>query len=65
MARIETTIWDLAMAVDEQADAGTSEQDEAFELAFCALANLLHDARLDDGTEYVAEAAEPELLAAG
>ncbi len=44
MARIETTIWDFAMAVGEQADAGTDDRDEAFDLAFCALANLLHNA---------------------
>ncbi len=60
MARITTTIWDLAMAVGEQAEAATDDRDEAFDLAFCALANLLGQAKLEDLT---ADAPDPHSAA--
>ncbi len=56
MAHIETTIWDLAMAVGEVADAAGANAEDASDLAFCALANLLAEARLVDGASETSEA---------
>lgn len=65
MARIETTIWELAMAVGEQAEASSDDRQEADDLAFCALVNLLHHSRLDDSPASLSSPDEWQLPAAG
>ena len=56
MAHIETTIWDLAMAFGDEDAAATKNSKEATDLAFCALANLLANARLVDCESEVPDA---------
>lgn len=52
MARIETTIWDLALAIDEAVYETWPEGAEATQLAGTTLASLLDRAILvDDATD--------------